>query len=428
MTTAEAADAALAGTTNGSVAQGRPASELPELPAQAARPEVRAVATDTSSGSERAGDTSDQLRHGEQVAALARAANAQANGVSQSEQTAAARAADGVDAVAGQQAAAATTKSVEKGSARAVDTAASASIVLPASETGSGQTAGARVESALMAAADASLATSERAQSARDTVGQGQSRAMPGAQGQPVVNLAPDGDADPQSQSAAQSRVGLADGAAAQATNSQLSGAQAQSMTASDGENAVAQSQRSSVNGGEVRSSTEGNATLAAQGASTATAAATAGARPDAMSQAAAMAARLQDPQWGRAMGQRAVMMAQYGPRVAEIQLDPPELGAMQIRIHVGAQDQVSVTFSSPNAAVRDAIEQQIPRLREMFAEQGLDLNQSSVSDQSTRERGDGGSGGQGGGRGGEGYADGDGGESVLAARATPVGLVDYYA
>jgi flagellar hook-length control protein FliK len=222
--------------------------------------------------------------------------------------------------------------------------------------------------------------------------------------------------------------MGLADGAAAQAANSQLSGAQAQSMTASDGENAVAQSQRSSVNGGEVRSSTEGNATLAAQGASTATAAATAGARPDAMSQAAAMAARLQDPQWGRAMGQRAVMMAQYGPRVAEIQLDPPELGAMQIRIHVGAQDQVSVTFSSPNAAVRDAIEQQIPRLREMFAEQGLDLNQSSVSDQSTRERGDGGSGGQGGGRGGEGYADGDGGESVLAARATPVGLVDYYA
>lgn len=146
-------------------------------------------------------------------------------------------------------------------------------------------------------------------------------------------------------------------------------------------------------------------------------------------SQTATLAARLQDPQWGQVMGQRAIMMAQYGPRVAEIQLDPPELGAMQIRIHLGSQDQVSVSFSSPHAAVRDVIEQQLPRLREMFAEQGLELDQSSVSDQPAREqqeqaRRDSA------GRGGNAYlgGDGDGGELPLSGAAVAVGLVDYYA
>jgi flagellar hook-length control protein FliK len=42
----------------------------------------------------------------------------------------------------------------------------------------------------------------------------------------------------------------------------------------------------------------------------------------------------------------------------------------------------VSVNFTSPHASVRDAVEQSLPRLREMMEEQGLQLGDSSVNDQ----------------------------------------------
>lgn len=137
---------------------------------------------------------------------------------------------------------------------------------------------------------------------------------------------------------------------------------------------------------------------------------------------------QLLSPNWGRAMGERAIMMAQHGPRTAQIQLDPPELGAMQIRIHMQGGDQVSVSFTSPNPMVREALEQQMPRLREMFAEQGLNLQDSSVADQSSQQQ----SGqheqarqGQPGGR----YGQGDVGPNEgLTLHSVKVGLVDYYA
>lgn len=137
---------------------------------------------------------------------------------------------------------------------------------------------------------------------------------------------------------------------------------------------------------------------------------------------------QLLSPNWGRAMGERAIMMAQHGPRVAQIQLDPPELGAMQIRIHMQGGDQVSVSFTSANPMVREALEQQMPRLREMFADQGLNLQDSSVADQSHRQQsgqrdqahqGHGGAGRYGG--------EVDAGEG-MTVQAIKVGLVDYYA
>jgi hypothetical protein len=137
---------------------------------------------------------------------------------------------------------------------------------------------------------------------------------------------------------------------------------------------------------------------------------------------------QLAEPRWGQQVGERAIMMAQHGPRTAHIQLDPPELGAMQIRIHLQGQDQVSVSFTSANPAVRDALEQQLPRLREMFADQGLNLQDSSVSDEARRQ----GSGqreqAEGFGRsGGYGSAEGPDAEA-LPVPAVALGLVDYYA
>lgn len=140
------------------------------------------------------------------------------------------------------------------------------------------------------------------------------------------------------------------------------------------------------------------------------------------------LAQQLLSPNWGRAMGERAIMMAQHGPRSAQIQLDPPELGAMQIRIHMQGNDQVSVSFTSPNPMVREALEQQMPRLREMFADQGLNLQDSSVADQSSQQQSRQHEQAQQGPSGG-GYGHGDSAPAeAMALQAVKVGLVDYYA
>lgn len=67
----------------------------------------------------------------------------------------------------------------------------------------------------------------------------------------------------------------------------------------------------------------------------------------------------------------------------AEIQLDPAELGRLEVRIELTKDQAAQVTFASPNAAVREALEAQQHRLRELFAQQGMGQLDVNVSDQS---------------------------------------------
>lgn len=136
---------------------------------------------------------------------------------------------------------------------------------------------------------------------------------------------------------------------------------------------------------------------------------------------------KINTPAWKNALGERAIMIAAQSSRVAEIKLDPPELGSLQVRISVN-QDQVSLNFTSPHAHVRDAVEQSLPRLREMFAEQGLALQDSSVSDQSSQQQREELAEHQGakGDYAAQGMADDQ--EVNQASEARTVSLVDYYA
>ena len=86
-------------------------------------------------------------------------------------------------------------------------------------------------------------------------------------------------------------------------------------------------------------------------------------------------------PGWSEAMSERVVWASKQGVQTATLQLDPPELGSLQVKLHI-THDQVSVSFSSPHASVRDSVEQSMPRLKEMLEEQGLSLGESSVNDQ----------------------------------------------
>ncbi len=135
-------------------------------------------------------------------------------------------------------------------------------------------------------------------------------------------------------------------------------------------------------------------------------------------------------PAWNTALGERAIMISAQNNQVAQIQLDPPELGSLSVRVNLN-QDQVSLSFTSPHAHVRDAVEQSLPRLREMFAEQGLALQDSSVSDQSAGQQQRESFSDANGSEGGTQYA--GGGSSEIDAEVDrdfgkPVSLVDYYA
>lgn len=129
--------------------------------------------------------------------------------------------------------------------------------------------------------------------------------------------------------------------------------------------------------------------------------------------------------QWGQAVGQKVLWMASQKLSSAELRLDPPDLGPMQVRVSTH-QDQVSVTFTSPQAAVREALDQNANRLREMFAEQGLDLVDVNVSDQSGQEQASDDAEGRSGGRGAG--SDHEDAETQVIAQRVSDRLVDHYA
>lgn len=142
---------------------------------------------------------------------------------------------------------------------------------------------------------------------------------------------------------------------------------------------------------------------------------------------------QMQQGGWSEAVVDRVMWLSSQNLKSAEIQLDPAELGRMEVRIEMN-RDQTQITFLSPHAGVRDALEGQMQRLREMFDQQGMSMN-VSVSDQSLARgwqgRGDGGAG-----RGGAAVAGVAGedeqlqGVSEIASTRAGAnrGLVDYYA
>lgn len=91
-------------------------------------------------------------------------------------------------------------------------------------------------------------------------------------------------------------------------------------------------------------------------------------------------------PRWGDDLGNRVVWMARHDEQTARINLNPPELGPLQITLNLSG-DQASASFTSPHAEVRQAIADALPRLREMLAGAGIDLGQTNVGAQAQQER-----------------------------------------
>ncbi|MEN5034184.1 flagellar hook-length control protein FliK [Pseudomonas sp. TWI929] len=86
---------------------------------------------------------------------------------------------------------------------------------------------------------------------------------------------------------------------------------------------------------------------------------------------------------WAEGLVNRVMYLSSQNLKSADIQLEPAELGRLDIRVNVAADQPAQVTFISGHAGVRDALDSQVHRLRELFTQQGLAQPDVNVADQS---------------------------------------------
>jgi flagellar hook-length control protein FliK len=128
-------------------------------------------------------------------------------------------------------------------------------------------------------------------------------------------------------------------------------------------------------------------------------------------------------PGWADEIGTHLTLMAANGREAASLRLSPEHLGPVEVRISMKDGD-TSVVFTAANPETRSALEQSLPRLRELFASQGLVLGDANVSRDGPRDtfrpatfanasRGS---------------SDAGSGDDVKSVTLSRVGLVDTYA
>ena len=140
---------------------------------------------------------------------------------------------------------------------------------------------------------------------------------------------------------------------------------------------------------------------------------------------------------WTDEIVNRVMYLSSANLKSAEIQLQPAELGRLDIKVNMTADQQAQVNFMSAHPVVREALESQSGRLREMFAQQGMGQVDVNVSDQSRgQEQQQQQAQTSGVSRSGRGADSGDSGnhidvaEAVVPVSSTVIGssAVDYYA
>ena len=105
----------------------------------------------------------------------------------------------------------------------------------------------------------------------------------------------------------------------------------------------------------------------------------------NAPSSPAAISAPLNSPAWAGEFSQKISWLSNQQSQVAELHLNPPDLGPMHVVISV-TDNQATAQFSSPHSEVRHAIENALPKLRESLADNGIMLGNATVSDQTPRD------------------------------------------
>ncbi len=97
--------------------------------------------------------------------------------------------------------------------------------------------------------------------------------------------------------------------------------------------------------------------------------------------------APVSSPQWGSELGQKIAWMTSSGDHVAELHLNPPNLGPLEVKLTLN-NDQATIQFVSQHQEVRTALESALPKLREMMMDSGISLGNASVDSGSFQQSG----------------------------------------
>lgn len=92
--------------------------------------------------------------------------------------------------------------------------------------------------------------------------------------------------------------------------------------------------------------------------------------------------------EWGNKMAGKLSWLTARSMSVAEIHLTPPDMGPMDVKVKLH-HDQATITVHAANPVVRDQLELNSHRLRDMLADQGVALAQFDVSDSPQQQNGE---------------------------------------
>ena len=96
---------------------------------------------------------------------------------------------------------------------------------------------------------------------------------------------------------------------------------------------------------------------------------------------APSITAHLHDNKWSQQLSDRVLWLARGDVQNAQINITPAHLGPIQISLSLNGE-QMTAHFVSANQEVRQALEDALPRLREMLAGAGVNLGQANVGSQ----------------------------------------------
>jgi flagellar hook-length control protein FliK len=115
-----------------------------------------------------------------------------------------------------------------------------------------------------------------------------------------------------------------------------------------------------------------------------------AGTLPSRTSAGAASAATVNtpvtSPAWGERLGEQIIWMNRHGQQQIDLKLTPAHLGPLSISLQLDGE-KATLNFTAITLEVRQAIEDAMPRLREMLAAIGVDLDKANVGEDPQRHR-----------------------------------------
>jgi flagellar hook-length control protein FliK len=100
----------------------------------------------------------------------------------------------------------------------------------------------------------------------------------------------------------------------------------------------------------------------------------------------AAIEAPVRSPAFAAELSDKVVWLATRQGQFADLSLNPPQMGALEVRLTLSGSD-ASAQFFSPNPVVREAIDAALPKLRELMAQAGINLGEADVREQAFSRR-----------------------------------------